>query len=226
MQATARMASVVSSALPARRRLIRIVRPTPSAMRDIPDEKATRPRKCIWRWVLIVAALSLIYAGPRLSTTLRFAGRAHVPSLSGDFTRLDILLPPSSSTVSSFHLGLPHNYFASDEFLKSVWFTFTTSHHGYRFRSFAWTPSPRFADLVQRLFTEKSTFTPYGGPKLCGGYHADFAVQLDAPKRAVEFMVCLGCHEVLLFAPSGECIVELSDESYRMFTEAWKHEQH
>jgi hypothetical protein len=194
-------------------------------MATVPENSPTRPRRRLWRWWYIAIAVVVVYATPRLIATLRFANLAHEPSVSGEFSQLDMLLPPASSTISRFHLGLPHNSLHSASFIRSVWLSFTKSYHGYLFHSEAWQPSPEFSVLTQRILTDKSTFRAYIGPKLCGGFHADFAVILNAPDGTTEFMVCLGCQEVLIFAPGGECIVELNEEPYRLLKEAWKQEQ-
>ena len=61
MQATARMASVVSSTLPARRRLIRDVRPTNSAMPDS-DKKPSRLVNPLEDVVATVVAIGVLGA--------------------------------------------------------------------------------------------------------------------------------------------------------------------
>jgi hypothetical protein len=175
------------------------------------------------RWITLLLIFSL-YAIPRLWTTARFSGQAHVPSLDGEFPRISSLLPSADGRLISFHRGLPHNYFDSLDFLHAVWLSPTWSYHGYCFEFSEWSPSPEFRTLVHSAFTQKHSFKQYGGPKLCGGYHADFLAEFTTSTGTTQFMVCLGCHEVLVFAPSGSGIVELSRDAYDALLKAWKHE--
>jgi|APTNR8051073442_1049403.scaffolds.fasta_scaffold02744_5 hypothetical protein len=189
------------------------------------SSSSSTPRK--WfrrpRW-LIVCLLVGLYAIPRLWTTVRFAGQAHVPDLDGDFARIDSLLPAADSQIASFHRGLPHNLSDPSAFLRAVWLSPTWSYHGYRFQFAEWRPSPAFRSVVQGALTQKRSFNTYGGPKACGGYHADFVAEFATSDGPVQFMVCLGCHEVLVFGPHGSSIVELSQTAYDSLLKAWRDE--
>lgn len=189
-----------------------------SSSSSTPKKWFRRPR---WLFVFLLVGL---YAIPRLWTTVRFAGQAHVPSLDGDFARIDSLLPTADSQIASFHRGLPRNFDDTSEFLRAVWLSPTWSYHGYRFQFSEWRPSPAFRSLVHGALTQKQSFEAYGGPKLCGGYHADFVAEFTTSDGPVQFMVCLGCHEVLVFGPRGSSIVELSKKAYNSILKAWRDE--
>ncbi|MEO7676825.1 MAG: hypothetical protein ABIV39_08705 [Verrucomicrobiota bacterium] len=98
--------------------------------------------------------------------------------------------------------GLPHNYFNEKKFVHELWNSSNISIHGYRFYKTPLESNKEFESVLYSLMTDQKSFTPYLGPKLCGGYHADFAVQFDD----FWYLVCLGCHEVLLFQ---KCSVDL-----------------
>jgi len=132
---------------------------------------------------MVIVVLVGIYAGPRLWTTVRFAGTAHVPKLDGDFGRIEMLRPAEGSEITRFYRGLPHNFFDGQAFLRAVWLSPTRSFHGYRFEFGKWKPSPEFRAVAESVLTRKASFVPYHGPKMCGGFHADFLAEFKGGRR-------------------------------------------
>jgi len=175
--------------------------------------------------VVVALVVGSWYAVPRAITTIRFAGDAHIPTLSGDYSGFSAMLPVQNLQISKLHLGLPHNYSERNAFLRSVWLTPTRSFFGYRFQSKVWEASENFRTIAQGIFTDPEAFRPYIGPKLCGGFHADFLARYEDGSEQFTFMVCFGCHEILVFTPSGRRIVELNDWAYAKLSAAWQAEQ-
>lgn len=68
---------------------------------------------------------------------------------------------------------------------------------------------PAALETSSRLAVEKallgSSLTPFRGLKLCGGFHADYAVRWtsDDGRRATLALVCFGCGEARIIADDG-----------------------
>lgn len=72
------------------------------------------------------------------------------------------------------------------------------------------------------LLSQQGSFSPYTGPKQCGGYHADFAAKLDFGGKHVWLLVCLGCEEVLIYSDGKELICEVRREVAEKLDDAWR----
>jgi hypothetical protein len=55
---------------------------------------------------------------------------------------------------------------------------------------------------LQRLF-DAGLFKPWRGMKLCGGFHADYAVMLVTGSKTVQVLFCFGCHEARIRGVRG-----------------------
>lgn len=78
-------------------------------------------------------------------------------------------------------------------------------------------------DVIQETLLDPGSFRPYSGPKLCGGYHADFAACLRASDGTEYwFLVCFGCHEVLCFSGSHELHCEMESDAMVSLEQAWE----
>ena len=105
MQATARMASVVSSTLPARRRLIRVVRPRKqSPMSEVMKPEMRRNRDWVSPLIIFIPAMSIaaIHGGHAAILTLPtawFAQTSHIWMIVLIVTSIFIPSPKIATTV-------------------------------------------------------------------------------------------------------------------------------
>ena len=175
--------------------------------------------------LILLGVAAFLLRDSRIAAQIRFAGNAHVPSIDADFSNLSEVVPAKTASVVEVFPGLPHNFADSETFVQELWNSENQSIHGYRFYSEQLEFSDSFRKVVQDLFTDQRTFTPYGGPKLCGGYHADFAIRLDDDGQQHWFLVCFGCHEILCFTKGAELISDLDSDAYKALLAAWKTEQ-
>ena len=175
--------------------------------------------------LLVLCVAAFLLRDSRLAAQFRFAGDAHLPSVDADFANLAQVVPSKSASIKGTFRGLPHNYAEEEAFVDELWNSDNRAIHGYRFYSAPMRISSELKDALHRLLTEESTFTPYGGPKLCGGYHADFAVLFDDAGQHHWFLVCFGCHEVLCFTKGTELICDLDSRAYKTLIAAWKKER-
>lgn len=69
-----------------------------------------------------------------------------------------------------------------------------------------------FADLLSRA----ETYAVYGGSKLCGGFHADYALEWRANGRVYRALVCFGCHEIKLASDDVTLLCDLPGPAHEV----------
>lgn len=169
--------------------------------------------------LLLLAAL-LAWEG-RAIAMLHLLGGIHLTSPDPDFRKLESRLPLDSPTLAEMYEGLPHPYWDKAGFARELWTTSNQSIAGHRFYKKLARPSPEVQAVLLDVLNRKESFEPYPGPKMCGGYHADFAVRLESHGKSTWFLVCLGCHEVIVHADGKELICDLERHAARRLEEAW-----
>ncbi len=175
--------------------------------------------------LLLAIALALTAAwNTRLGADLRFTGRAHIPSVDADFSRLPRVAPGTGAKLVQVLRGLPHPFQAPEEFRRELWNAPNRQVAGYRFHDKPARLAPETLATLAKHLTAPSSFLPYTGPKLCGGYHADFAAEFNETGETVQVLVCLGCHEAILVSPNGSLITDLAQPAYRDIRVAWEFE--
>lgn len=199
-------------------------------METIADKTSTvRHPPIVKRWgrcvkwvcgVLLLIATLLVWDG-RTVAMIRFAGNVHKPGLDSDFKQLDELLPRPGAVLAEMYVGLPHPYFDKEEFVRELWSQPNRSIKEYRFERQPATPSEVVKSAFVEVLSARESFHAYQGPKLCGGYHADFAVKVESGGVATWFLVCLGCGEVLIYSKDKELICELEPVAETRLREAW-----
>lgn len=186
-----------------------------SGFKKLPKSK----RFTLWVFLLIL----FWYAVPRFVAMGTFFG-AHKPSLSDEFDLVAEMLPSEKAIVSHVRVGLPHNFQETGSFYAALWFSNIYSYDGYLFEEKKVATSQLFNEVTTSILTSAESYEPYGDPKLCGGYHADYMFTLKENGADYHFMVCFGCHEVLIYTPSCSRIVDLERESYDKLREVWQSE--
>ncbi|MCW1886516.1 hypothetical protein OKA04_17390 [Luteolibacter flavescens] len=181
-----------------------------------------RRRKLAWitGGIFTLLAAILLIDG-RVVALLRFAGTAHQPSFDRDFRQLETLLPAGDPEIQEVYQGLAHPYGNKDAFVRQLWESPNRSILGYRFHEQQEMLAPDLKEKMARVLSRQDSFTPYGGPKMCGGYHADFAVKLGGDGQVRWMLVCLGCGEVLIKSDDGEVICDLSPLAEVLLSEIW-----
>ena len=177
-------------------------------------------RKLICTGVLILLAAILLLDGS-IVAQVRFSGRAHTPSFERDFSRLPALLLAAKSAVHRIFRGLAHLYHDKKEFARQLWRTPNRSILGYRCHEQQENLSEDQKQRLRAILSQSDSFHPYLGPKLCGGYHADFAVLLGGDGKERWMLVCLGCGEVLIRSDDGELICDLEPLAAILLWEIW-----
>ena len=60
---------------------------------------------------------------------------------------------------------------------------------------------------------------PWRGEKLCGGFHADWAIALSSDKSLLSVLICFGCHEVRLLREGKPFAADLKTVDFRVTTD-------
>lgn len=200
--------------------------PEPSTSAGSSESVPAGKRK--WLVVLrrVVVGLGLLCAllavDGRMAAMIRFTNQAHVPGLNDDFKLLPELLPRGGAVLTELAAGLPHPYAEPKDFVLDLWLKRNRSIKGYRFYRQTAGPTEPVRAVMVDLLSQQGSFSPYIGPKLCGGYHADFAAKLEFGGKHVWMLVCLGCKEVLIYSDGKELICEVRREVAEKLADAWR----
>lgn len=139
-------------------------------------------------------------------------GSFAVPLRAGDdpcFDRAAADLRASTDLV--LHEGLPHGMFER-ELCKSELETKSTEvRHGQLFYVAPIPITPADADALRATFCEAGNYYARDpdAMKLCGGFHADYALTWSSGAGEYELQVCFGCHEADLHTPTGLVALDL-----------------
>ncbi|MEO6183695.1 MAG: hypothetical protein ABIP71_11485 [Verrucomicrobiota bacterium] len=176
-----------------------------------------KKQKIVIAVLLALVLVAFFMRDSRLVAQWRFAGDAHVPKLNSNFADLPKVVSSKNQKIGKIVRGLPHNFNDEDEFVRDLWNSENVSIHGYRFYKEPLQSTPEFESILHSVMTSQKSFRPYGGPKMCGGYHADFAAQFEDSW----FLVCLGCHEILCYSKKAQLICEFDKTAYQSLSTAW-----
>lgn len=69
----------------------------------------------------------------------------------------------------------------------------------------------KLTDIVMR----PDAHQPFGGYKLCGGYHPDYAIVWTVEGETSGTLICFGCHEWKNFTPQGRLYEDISPVAYK-----------
>ena len=145
------------------------------------------------RILLIVFIVLCALAAFRAYPGIGIVTHSNLKGSVTDFSRLTEFMP--SGTPAHSQVGLPHQFFESSNFWKSLVLQRRSIIHGHAFRP-GERLSPVQLDEVGALLSQPATYKEWPGEAMCGGFHADFFFRWDHSDN--EAIVCLGCGEVLL----------------------------
>lgn len=180
-----------------------------------------RKRRFLIIALFLAALVAWLAWDGRVAAQVRFAGTTHTPSFAKDYTRLPALLPAGECAIYQIHRGLPHPYSEKKDFVRELWLSSNRSILGYRFYDRQEKLAPHLSERIASILARPDSYHPYIGPKMCGGYHADFAVMLGGDGKQRWILVCLGCGEVLIRSDDGELICELEPVAETLLSDAW-----
>ena len=108
--------------------------------------------------------------------------------------------------------GLPHQLWEADQLKKEKETKPKIELHGFPFYKNQMVVKDDDRKKLTELIWDRKSNRPFGGFKLCGGFHPDFLVRFTKGESVVSVQLCYGCGEVRVFA--GDRFI-YNDRSYR-----------
>ncbi len=70
-------------------------------------------------------------------------------------------------------------------------------------------------EILKRILSSSDTIQVYGGPKFCGGFHPDYAVQWSSEDGSRFYaQICFGCHEIIYSDGKNEYKYDFESEPF------------
>ena len=73
------------------------------------------------------------------------------------------------------------------------------------------------AEKLRGLYCNSSSFQPFAGFKLCGGYHPDYCIEWRTGTETSLVQICFGCHEMKTFSGGEMLQCDISPAAFEMF---------
>jgi hypothetical protein len=132
---------------------------------------------------------------------------------SRDVKLIDDFIAPRSGYLISYD-GCSHPYWDTGRLCFEILLTPRRMIHGHAFTRIA--KNNPTVKKIATVLLDQSSFTQWGGNKACGGFHADRYFKWTASSRTWEVLLCMGCHEALLYSDKGSLRCDLSDEAVKI----------
>ena len=118
--------------------------------------------------------------------------------------------------------GLPHQAHEADELKHELATKKTIRLHRFPFYEQPLAVGADAVEVLRHLSASAKSYQTYGGPKLCGGFHPDYCLAWQDGKTTYHLLICFGCHEMKLYGPGTELLVDLYDDAHRTFKSTLK----
>ena len=119
----------------------------------------------------------------------------------------------SAASVTVYE-GLPHQTWDNAAYLDELKRADLVLFESFPFYDSPLRVSQQEKTRLTQVVLDGDAHVTYRGPKLCGGYHPDYAVVWERAGNKSGALFCFGCHEVIYFTPQGRLIQELGDTAY------------
>jgi hypothetical protein len=77
--------------------------------------------------------------------------------------------------------------------------------------------APSDLDQLRNALNRPETYRPHSGTKLCGGFHADYAIEWTTEDHTFTALICLTCHELKLTSADSALLCDLPAASLTTF---------
>lgn len=154
-----------------------------------------------------------------------FAGckKAEPPDeLTASYTRSFELYPAfaagvRNSTGLTLYEGLPHPMYERDVAAKEIASKSIVELGEYGFYSEPLSlPESEVAEL-RALYCDGSTFRAFRGLKMCGGFHADYALVWENGADRIIVQICFSCHEMRTVVGDKWLHCDIQQKAYDQF---------
>lgn len=116
--------------------------------------------------------------------------------------------------------GLPRPHAADIELIKSKSKTIEVEKHDFYAERLDLSSAKQLA--WRELLSDYRNFRPYGGGKLCGGFHPDLLVEFKGKAGMLRVLICFGCHEVAFVRSKGSLMVDMENKGFEQLLRAAK----
>ncbi len=140
---------------------------------------------------------------------------------SEDFRLIDRVSPPPSGTVVSYD-GFSHPGWNPKRLCLEILIKPRRIFHGHAFSHSATETST--VTKIAAVLSDQSSFEPWRGEKACGGFHADRYFRWSKDSKTWEVLLCMGCHEALLFHDGQSLRCDISRETAQLIKNVEKEE--
>lgn len=166
-------------------------------------------------WIALILAVLMVLAAWRVWPMVPIYSLSNL-DVSHDYSQLAGLLPPEKEVQLALN-GFSHPLIEIDELWLEVVFQPRKIIHGHAF-----SPKKIEGEMVNQIaaiMSEQSTYNEWLGEKACGGFHADYYLRWEAGDEVWEVLLCMGCHEVILFHGEKSLRCDLSQEAGKRLQE-------
>lgn len=105
--------------------------------------------------------------------------------------------------------GLPRNTAAKGGLSRTV------TLHGFHFYAATLTVSPDDLTQLKGYLADERSFLQWRGEKKCGGFHPDYLAEYSSGTAKYRVLICLGCHEVMVFGPDHSLRCDIQGDAYK-----------
>ncbi|TLD71600.1 hypothetical protein FEM03_05515 [Phragmitibacter flavus] len=124
----------------------------------------------------------------------------------------------STSTRIEIYEGLPHSFWETDSYEQQRTTANVRKVQENHFYADKLTPSKTDASILNTLILNPQSFVKHQGPKLCGGFHADWLIEWESPSgERHQLHLCFGCGEAAIYGPKHQLHCELSNNADSRF---------
>lgn len=143
------------------------------------------------------------YASPQEKKQLEEAVASH--------DRLAATLARCRSSSAEIFEGLPHPRWEKQTLEVESRRSDTFRNHDFGFYRPAMTLPQSARSLLLARVQSATTYQPWSGPKLCGGFHPDLLVRFRTDSGPIDIHLCFGCSEAMIFDGSSFILVDMTD---------------
>jgi hypothetical protein len=126
----------------------------------------------------------------------------------------DEFKPIRNATKNSDRLiiyeGLPHPCWEGDAFRSEMNRVNPIDIHNGKFYLPQIAPSETDREQFNNLLESPGALLAYGGPKACGGFHADWCFELQVGSDVYQGLLCFNCTEFKFFGPMKDVHCDIS----------------
>jgi cytochrome c553 len=163
------------------------------------------------RWLLLfVAAFALFHCLGCKADRRRLSAKERA-----EFAPISKGINHASSLT--LYEGLPHQTWEPEVLAKELATKKTIVRHEFPFYERPLPVAAGDVEALRRLSAAGESFAPYLGPKNCGGYHPDYCLAWKDAETTYELLICFGCHEMKLYGPKQEMLVDIKKEPFTQF---------